>query len=381
MLRNSWRIGAFLGVDLKLHVTFPLVVVLGALQWGGAHGAVGALFGAVLMLALFACVALHELGHALAARRFGIPTREIVLFPLGGMALLARSARRPREEFWIAVAGPAVNVVLAAVFALIFGLAPAALPSEAAGLLRAAPEGPSLGTFLHWLLGANLSLVAFNLLPLFPMDGGRVLRAGLAAALGWQRGTRWAAGIGQALAVVGGVAALATGQLLLVLLAVFVYLGAGQERVAADARHVLTTLRLADAHNRHALALSPDDRLSRVVQYLLTSYQPDFAVFDGGRLIGVVTRERALALLARVEGDLRVADWMETDVPELDATLTLEEAQERLAASEAACAAVVHHGRYLGLISGADLAEAIALAAALGSARPEALRASAARPA
>lgn len=379
MFRHSWRVGALAGIDLKLHFTFPLVLALGALQWGSAHGGAGALFGALLMLALFGCVALHELGHALAARRFGIPTREIVLFPLGGVALLARSARRPAEEFWIALAGPAVNVAIAALLALVLGLAPAALPGEASGLLRAAPGGPSLPSFLHWLLGANLSLVAFNLLPVFPMDGGRVLRAALAARLGWQRGTRWAAGLGQGVALAGGLAALLGGRLLLAALAAFVFLAAGQERVAADARHVLATLRLADAYNRHALVLTPDDRLSRVVQYLLTSYQPDFAVLDGGHLVGVVTRERAMARLREPGDDPRVAEWMETVVPELDAGLTLEEAQERLAAADRPCGAVVHHGRFLGLVAVADLAEAIAVAAALGSARPEASRPSAAR--
>lgn len=366
MLRNSWRIASLAGIDLKLHVTFPLVVALGAWQWGNLHGGAGALFGALLVLGLFACVALHELGHALAARYFGIPTREIVLFPLGGVALLARSPRRPSEELWIALAGPAVNVGIAALLALVLGLAPAALPAEAASLLPTTGAGPSLGLFLHGLLAANLGLVAFNLLPVFPMDGGRVLRALLGARLGWQRGTRWAAAIGQTAAVAGGALALLSGHLLLALLAAFVYFAAGQERLAADARHVLSTLRLSDAYNRHALVLVPSDRLSRVVHHLLTSYQPDFAVVEGGRLAGVVTREQALAQLSSRTDDPPVAEWMTRRVPELDATLSLEEAQARLADAELGCGAVVADGRYLGLVSVQDLAEALAIAAAMG---------------
>lgn len=147
MLRNSWRLASLAGIDLKLHVTFPLIVALGAWQWGGLHGGAGALFGALLVLGLFACVALHELGHALAARHFGIPTREIVLFPLGGVALLARSPRRPSEELWIALAGPAVNVAIAALLALV--------------QLSSRPDDPPVAEWMHRRvpeLGATLSL-------------------------------------------------------------------------------------------------------------------------------------------------------------------------------------------------------------------------------
>lgn len=372
-MRGGWTIGRLAGIDLRLHFTFPLIVALGALQWGSAHGASGALFGSLLMLALFACVALHELGHALAARHYGIPTREILLFPLGGVAFLARSARRPAEELWIALAGPAVNVVIAAALAIVIGVAPAALPGEAAGLFRASASGPSFGTFLHWLLGANLSLVLFNLLPAFPMDGGRVLRALLAFRFGWLKGTRWAAAVGQGLAVAGGVWALLSGQILLALLAAFVYFGAGQERTHAEARHVLESLRLADAYNRHALVLAPGDRLSRVVHYLLTSYQPDFAVIDrAGVFAGVVTRERALAIAASRGDDPFVLDFLETRVPRLETHLTLAEAQEALADSGTTCGAVVEQGRFLGLVSQQDLAEAIGIAAALGAGRGDA---------
>ncbi|QQR73971.1 MAG: site-2 protease family protein [Holophagales bacterium] len=368
-MKGGWTIGRLAGIDLRLHFTFPLILALGAFQWGSAHGVGGAFFGVVLMLALFACVALHELGHALAARHYGIATREILLSPLGGIAFLARAARRPIEELVIALAGPAVNVAIAMALALLIGVAPAALPAEATGLLRADEGGPSLGTFLHWLLGVNISLVLFNLLPAFPMDGGRVLRALLAFRFGWLRGTRWAAAVGQGLAVAGGAWALFSGQLLLAVVAVFVFLGAGQERTHAEARHVLESLRLADVYNRHAIVLGPEDRLSRVVQHLLTSYQPDFAVFGNGRLLGVVTRERVLAIAALRHDDPPVAEWLEPRVPALRSSTTLEEAQELLSAAATSCGAVVEGGRYLGLVSLQDLAEATAIAAALGSGR------------
>ena len=171
----------------------------------------------------------------------------------------------------------------------------------------------------------------------------------------------------------GGVWGLLSGQLLLALLAAFVYFGAGQERTHAEARHVLESLRLADAYNRHALVLAPGDRLSRVVHYLLTSYQPDFAVIDrAGVLAGVVTRERALAIAATRADDPFVLDFLETRVPRLETHLTLAEAQEALADSGTTCGAVVQQGRFLGLVSQQDLAEAIGIAAALGAGRGDA---------
>ncbi|MFP5284765.1 MAG: site-2 protease family protein, partial [Thermoanaerobaculia bacterium] len=157
-MKGSWRLGSVAGIDLKLHATFPLILLLGAAQWMSPHGLPGAAFGALLMLALFACVALHELGHALAARGFGIPVREIVLLPIGGVAVLGRNPRRPLHELLIAVAGPLVNVAIAAGLVLALGLDGSFDPME---LFRASSERLSTATFLHWLLVANVSLVAF----------------------------------------------------------------------------------------------------------------------------------------------------------------------------------------------------------------------------
>lgn len=362
-MKGSIRLVRVAGIDIKLHFTFPLILVLGAMQWVSPHGLPGAVFGVLLMLGLFTCVVLHELGHAVVAQRLGIPVREIVLLPIGGVALLSRNPRRPAHELLIAVAGPLVNVVLATILYFVIGLRGGlALQGEA---LLAPGASPSLGTALTWLLVANVALVLFNLVPAFPMDGGRMLRAVLAMAMGFTRATRVATAVGQILAVVFGIFAIMGGQPMLALIAVFVFLGAGGERAAEEARELLSTLRLGDAYNKHALILQPGDRVSRVIDYLLTSYQPDFAVIHGGRLLGAVTRDAVFQSLLAADGDGYVTGIMQRDLLQLPAEMTLAEAQDKMVTEGRRVAAVVDGERYLGLVNAEDIREALQIAAYL----------------
>jgi Zn-dependent protease len=362
-MRGSFRLIRVAGIEIKVHVTFPLVLLLGAMQWGGTHGAPGAAFGVLLMLALFACVVLHELGHSLVAQRLGIPVREIVLLPIGGVAVLSKNPRKPVHELAIAVAGPLVNVVIAALLAAALGAAGRLkLDSET---LLATGTAPSVDTLLHWLLAANVTLVLFNLIPAFPMDGGRILRSALAMAVGFTRATRIAAGVGQVIALALGFFAIVQGEILLAFLALFVFLSAGGERAAEEARGLLATLRLRDAYNKHALTLQAGDRVSRVVDYLLTSYQPDFAVLHGGQLLGVVTRATVLQALVLHPGDSYVTGVMDRNVHRLDADLSLAEAHEQMAEKGVAVAAVFEADRFLGLVNLDDLREALQIAAYL----------------
>jgi Zn-dependent protease len=364
-MRGSFRLLRIAGIDLRIHFTFPLVLLLGAAQWGEPHGARGALFGCVLMLALFACVVLHELGHSVVARRLGIPVREIVLLPIGGVALMVRSPRRPLHELLIAAAGPAVSGLLALAFA---GLLAAAYPNlglDARHLVDPRVAQPSAPTLLAWLFTANLGLLLFNLVPAFPMDGGRMLRAVLASFLGFQRATRIAATLGQVVAMLLGAFAVFAGNLFLAVVALFVFMAAAQQRAGEEARGVLSTLRLGDVYNKYALVLSPGDRVSKVVDYLLTSYQPDFAVVHGGQLLGVMTRDAVLGALANDPADAYVAGLMDRNFLRLDARQSLADAQEIMAEKGRTVAAVFAADRYLGLVSLHDLREALQIAAFL----------------
>jgi Zn-dependent protease len=234
---RSWKLGSLFGIGIYVHATFlllPAFVFLANLSTGQT----GMAFYAVMMIpAVFSCVVLHELGHSLTARRYGIETRDITLYPIGGVARLERLPQRPLEEFWIAVAGPAVNVVIAAIAGVLLWLACGLNPSVVAQNLR----DTLLGHFVdHWfltsLLITNVFLAVFNMLPAFPMDGGRVLRALLATYLGQFRATTIAVQIGVAMAVLFAIAGLFASPTLL-LIGVFVFFAGQQELAAVRYRH------------------------------------------------------------------------------------------------------------------------------------------------
>ncbi len=363
-MKWSYTVARVSGIDIKIHATFALILALGAFQWGFPKGLAGessfsgAVFGMGLMILLFACVVLHELGHSLVAQRFGLTVREIVLLPIGGVARLEKNPEKPLHELLIALAGPLVNVAIAILLffaggvALNFGLV------EAQSLLTA--DGPpTLATLWGWLFLANVGLAVFNMIPAFPMDGGRVLRAALAMRLGFSRGTQIATVIGQAVAFAFGLFGVLAGNFLLVIVALFVFMGAGQERAEEQARTVLTTLRVGDAYNKHALVLSPGEHVSKVVDYILTSYQPDFAVLQGRSFLGVVTRDDVLKALATETNDLYVAGIMRREVLTVDARQGLDEVRRLMGEKGERIAAVNDGETFLGLVSVEDIGEAL----------------------
>lgn len=351
----SYRIATIRGIDLKVHVTFAVLVLIVASNWASL-GPVGVAFGAGLIVLLFACVTLHEFGHAIAAQHYGIPVKEIVLLPIGGIAFLGRAARDPMQELVIATAGPAVNVAIIALLAPVLYVLGEPL-SAAPALLRPGGATPSLTEALHWLLGANISLVLFNLIPAFPLDGGRILRGLLGLRMEWSRATAWSTSIGQGLAMAMGAWGFMQGNLMLGIIAAMVFFAAAATNAEEQGQTVLATQQVGDGCNRHAIVLSESDRVSTVIRYLLTSYQPDFAVMRGPRLLGVVRRSQVLAALARRGGDAPVAALMADAVP-ISADQSLAETRQLLAESPSAVAAVFADSHFIGLVSAEDIAEA-----------------------
>jgi Zn-dependent protease len=215
----SWKIGRVAGIDLFLHPTFFLVLLFGAAR--------GGLVDLLLVTAVFGCVVLHELGHALTARLYGIQTEDITLYPIGGVARLQRMPRKPGAEFLITIAGPLVNLAIAGVLALVLSV-------SGAGLAPSWETGPALvDEFLSALMAINLFLAAFNMIPAFPMDGGRILRALLSGWLGRLRATEIAAGVGKVLAIGFGIWSLMHFDLIRACLAGFIYFAAQSELMQA----------------------------------------------------------------------------------------------------------------------------------------------------
>ncbi len=361
----SFQIARIRGISIKVHISFFLILILGAVQWGGMTGTIGgALYGVVLMILLFTCVTLHELGHSLVAVHFGIPVREITLLPLGGVSLITRNPDKPIQEMLIAIAGPLVNVVIAAILFVALGGFGGVDLLNGRGLLLNMGK-PSLTSMLLWLLAANVSLVVFNLIPAFPLDGGRFMRALLAMPLGYRRATRIASIVGQVIALGIGIFGLVDGNFILILIAVFVFFGAGQETATADSKTVLTTRRVGDAYNKNALTLVVGDRVSKVVDYLLTSHQPNFAVMQGSNLLGIVTRDDVLRALATSTIDLYATEVMERDVLKVESSKTLQDVSETMAQNGKRVVAVYDNSNYLGLVGIEDISEAFTILAFL----------------
>ncbi len=356
-MKTSYRVASIAGIDINVHVTFALILIFGAVQWGVPYGPRGALFGVLLMIVLFACVVLHEIGHSLVARAFGIPVRNITLLPIGGVSQMEKNPDTPRHELLIAVAGPLVNLAIAGLLLVTTDVASVLEKTPAAELAKTMV--PGLPTALLFLFMANVFLAAFNLVPAFPMDGGRVLRAFLAMFLGLAAATRIAAAVGQVLAMALGLFGLLSGNLLLALVAVFIFIGAGQERAEEQARVVLGTTLVGDAYNQNAITLAPGTSVSQVVDHILTSYQPDFAVLQGTKLLGVVSRDDILRSLATDLADAYVTGIMHRDVLHVEAGASLEDVREKMNAAGKRLAAVYRGDTFLGLVSREDIAEAL----------------------
>ncbi|HXF95159.1 MAG TPA: site-2 protease family protein [Gemmatimonadales bacterium] len=360
-MKWSWRIGRIAGIEVYVHVTFLILVGWVAVShYLARRSAADALMGVAFILALFAIVVLHELGHALTARRFGIPTRDITLLPIGGVARLERMPEDAKQELLVALAGPAVNVALAAI--LYLALAGGGGP---AGYAAALGVGGGFWSQMFWV---NVSLAAFNLLPAFPMDGGRVLRALLHLRMDYVRATQIAASVGQAMAVVFGFVGLFTNPFL-VFIALFVWLGAAGEASVVQIRSALGGIPVRQAMITDFRALAPEDPLARAVEHVLAGFQQDFPVVAGGTVVGVLTRSDLVSALARLGPDGRIGEVMQRDIETADPREMLEGVLGRLERRRCHTVPVVQNGQLVGLVTADNLGELLMIQKALGAAQ------------
>jgi Zn-dependent protease/predicted transcriptional regulator len=350
---GSWRIGRIAGIDVHVHPTFLILLVwVGLTDYLPHRSAAEAAGGIVFILALFGIIVLHELGHALTARRFGIRTRDITLLPIGGVARLERIPEVPAQELLVAVAGPAVNVALAA------GIY-AGLNVLGQGLAPLAETLGAGGRFVQRMFWVNVWLVAFNLVPAFPMDGGRVLRALLAMRLDYVRATRAAVVIGQGIAMIFGLLGLLGPNVILILIALFIWLAGAQEAGVVMVRSALAGIPVMRVMITDFRALHPDEPLSRAVDYVLAGFQQDFPVVEGDRPVGILTRNDLAAALGRYGPETPVAEVMQQDFVTADPLEMVQAAFERLQVGHGRTLPVVRNGRLLGLLTADNLAEVL----------------------
>ena len=355
-MKWSWKLGTFAGIDVFIHATFLLIIGWVALTyWQQSRTLAGTLEGIFFTLILFSFVVLHEYGHALTARRYGVKTRDITLYPIGGVARLERMPDKPIQEFWVALAGPAVNVVLAAVLFIWLVLSNNLAPLTSLGMTS--------GPFIERLLLVNVWLVLFNMIPAFPMDGGRVLRSLLAMRMEYTRATQIAATIGQGMAFVFGFIGLFTAPTLL-FIAFFVWIGAAQEASMVQMKSALGGISVRRAMITNFETLSPNDPLSRPVELILSGTQTDFPVMDGEIVVGVVNRSDLLAALTK-QTATTVEQIMRRDIQLADANEMLEPAFARLQTCGCHTMPVLYGGKLVGLLTSENIGEFLMIQAAM----------------
>lgn len=359
-MNRSLRIGTVAGIGLFLHWTF-LLLVAGLLAFlyyqGQSLEAIVRITG--LMAGLFGCVVLHELGHALTARRFSVPTESITLYPIGGLARLKRLPDEPSKEFWIALAGPLVNVAIAVLLALGLALTNTPMDIGAAYSIDA-----HAGATLMWL---NLGLAVFNMLPAFPMDGGRVLRAVLALRYDYARATRTAARVGQGMAVLFGFVGIISYNFVLLFIALFVYIGAQQESQHAEFRAVARDTLVRDAMMTRFGTLARSATLGDAVDELLAGTDHDFPIVHDNRVEGMLSRQQLMDGLRTHGRGYPARDAATGPCVTVSPDTTLDTAFQTMQEADCTTVPVVDDGRLVGLLSLENVGELLMVRSALGS--------------
>ncbi|MDJ0629089.1 MAG: site-2 protease family protein [Rhodobacter sp.] len=354
----SFPLGRILGSEVRVHATFFLLLLWIGLSAYAEGGAAAAVENLIFICALFACVVAHEFGHALMARRYGIKTPDITLLPIGGLARLERMPERAGQEIAVALAGPAVNIVIWVVLTVLFG-------AQARIDELAAIEDPSLG-LLGRLAAVNLFLALFNLIPAFPMDGGRVFRAILSVPLGRVRATRAAARAGQVLAFGFGLLGLMSGNPILLLIAIFIFIAAAAESSDVAMRDAVHGVAAQAAMITEFEALAPGDSLQAASNSLLRTTQAEFPVLDSlGRPLGVLTRADIFQAVSAGGQSRQVGETMHAGLPEIGLGAPLEKALSALYQQGAPAVAVTGpNGAMIGYITRENLGEFLVLSAA-----------------
>ena len=355
---RSFQIGRIAGIKILIHWTFLLLlgfIVFSEMRKGSDTTAIVANIGFVL--ALFLCVMLHELGHSLAAKRYGIATKHITLLPIGGVASLERIPEDPKQELWVALAGPLVNVVIALLLLPFVGFTGSFFAQSTGNL--ASTQG-----FLYSLFRVNVILVLFNAIPAFPMDGGRVLRALLAMQLGRIRATNIASALGRIIAVGFVFFGLFTNPFL-VLIGIFVYFGAQSENVVVQQIDLLKNYTVRDAMMTNFVTLTPADTVKDAADKLLSGSDQDLIVIDNDRAIGVMTRLLIIDSLRGNGQTTAVVDVMNRDFATVQISDRLTDVYLNAQQKPGAFYPVLEKNQFRGVIDLTNINEFVAIRASL----------------
>lgn len=347
-MKGSIRLFRLFGISINIHITFLLLLIFflaGGIKW------------LVLLLGVFCFVTLHELCHSLVAKSYGIQVREITLLPIGGIASMSAMPEKPRQEFFISIAGPLFNLIVVAVFYLPMKqlLGPEVLfyrPFSTA-------TWPLTISYLYWI---NLILAVFNLIPAFPMDGGRVLRSLLAQKMGYQKATKVAVNLGHIFALIFVYFGIVGFNIILIAIAIFIYMAASNEELQVDLKETLKKFSVKDILSPDFFTVNPDTALSKVLELIFHSHQEDFPVVEGERAVGFVTKYDIVAGMQRLGAQAMVRDVMRTDFPKLSDTDLLTDVQKIMGENGIGALPVFKDGKIAGVVTLEDIGRVYSLA-------------------
>lgn len=339
-MKGSVRLFKVWGININIHITFLLLPILFGFQYG--------IRGVFIILFVFLCVTLHELMHSIQAKRFGIKVDQIILLPIGGIASMRKMPDNPREEFIVSLSGPLFNIG----FALIFFYPLYKLLGPQDFFHPSLETWPQTFAYAYWI---NPMLAIFNLLPAFPMDGGRVLRAFLAQRMDYQKATRIAVLFGHAFALLFAFWGFTHNHLLLIVIAIFVYFAASQEGTQVDIKALLKRFRVQDILNRNFTPVSPETKITEILDLIFHTHQEDFPVLENGRLVGFLPRNDILYAVHQHGLDKTAGEIMHRDFPTISPEDSLSRVYNKLEAANFRAAPVVKEEQILGLVTLEDI--------------------------
>lgn len=356
-MKWSWKVARIAGIDVFIHSTFFILIAwIGFSYWITQRSLIAVANGVIFILLLFLIVLMHEFGHSLAAKKFGIATRDITLLPIGGLARLERMPKEPKHELWVALSGPMVNLVLAVIF---FGWL-----FFTGGLNGLTSTTVTEGTMLQRVAFANMILLLFNLIPAFPMDGGRVLRAFLAMRMEYTQATQTAATIGQGFALIFGLIGLLFNPFL-IFIAFFVWIGASQESSSVQVKEALSGIPIKRAMLTQFRTLDYTQRLSDAADAILTGYQQEFPVMKGDEMVGILTRSALVKGLATDGPTTNIASAMDKSFVTADGNEMLEKVSERLQTCGCHTVPVFEGKELIGLVTMENIGEFLMIQSAM----------------
>lgn len=342
------------GISIEMHISFLILPLI----FGFAAG----IKGVVLILGVFTLVTLHELCHSLVARRFGVRVQKIVLLPVGGVASMGSLPEKPSQELKIALAGPLFNITLAAILTYPTYY----LLGHTIFFSMNVSSWLNVVAYLYWL---NIILAIFNLMPAFPMDGGRALRAILAMMMPFQKATKIAVSLGYAFLFLFAAWGIMYRNFWLVIIALFLYIGATQEASQVDIKETLKKLKVKDILPEKFISVTSDTKLSKILEMIFHSHQEDFAVIDNGILVGILTRADIISAVHQHGVEKAAGEIMIKSFPSASPSDSLTKVHRIMEESQLKAIPIKEAGRFLGLISTEDIARIYALMSAREEAR------------